>query len=80
MYDVEYLRALENEHADRFRYVPCLSEESAPGYRHGLVTDVTEIFDYGTAKVPLMITAFGYDKKNAEGITATLQRLAERFG
>lgn len=40
MYDVEYLRALENEHADRFRYVPCLSEESAPGYRHGLVTDV----------------------------------------
>lgn len=46
----------------------------------GLVTDVTETFDYSTAKVPLMIPAFGYDKKNADGITATLQRLAERFG
>ena len=44
------------------------------------VTEVTETFDYSTAKVPLMITAFGYDKKNAEGITATLLRLAERFG
>jgi hypothetical protein len=45
-----------------------------------LVTEVTETFDYSTAKVPLMITAFGYDKKNADGITATLQRLAGRFG
>ncbi|KAA0094587.1 dimethyladenosine transferase [Mycolicibacterium sp. P1-18] len=43
------------------------------------VTEVTETFDYSTAKVPLMITAFGYDKKNADGITATLQRLADRF-
>lgn len=43
------------------------------------VTHVTEIFDYSTAKLPLMITAFGYDKKNAEGISATLQRLADRF-
>ena len=46
----------------------------------GTVTEVTETFDYSTAKVPLMITAFGYDKKNADGITATLLRLAERFG
>jgi hypothetical protein len=44
------------------------------------VTEVTETFDYSTAKVPLIITTFGYDKKNADGITATLQRLAERFG
>jgi polyketide cyclase/dehydrase/lipid transport protein len=43
------------------------------------VTEVTETFDYSTAKVPLIITAFGYDEKNAEGITATLQRLADRF-
>ncbi|MDX1891387.1 SRPBCC family protein [Mycolicibacterium sp. 050158] len=44
------------------------------------VTEVTETFDYSTAKLPFMITAFGYEKKNAEGITATLQRLADRFG
>jgi hypothetical protein len=43
------------------------------------VTEVTEIFDYSTAKVPLVITTFGYEKKNGDGITATLQRLAERF-
>jgi len=43
------------------------------------VTEVTETFDYSTAKVPSMITAFGYDKRNADGITATLQRLADRF-
>ena len=44
------------------------------------VTEVTETFDYSTAKVPWIITTFGYDKKNADGIIATLQRLAERFG
>ena len=38
-----------------------------------------ETFDYSTAKVPLMITAFGYDKKNGDGITSTLERLAKRF-
>jgi hypothetical protein len=43
------------------------------------VTEVTETFDYGSVKVPLMITALGYDKKNAEGITKTLQQLAARF-
>ena len=31
-------------------------------------------------EVPLMITAFGYDKKNGDGIASTLERLAERFG
>ena len=42
-------------------------------------TEVTETFDYSTAKVPLMITAFGYDKKNADGMASTLERLAARF-
>lgn len=49
--------------------------ETTPG-----TTEVTETFDYSTAKVPLMITAFGYDKKNGDGITTTLERLAGRFG
>ncbi len=44
------------------------------------ITEVTETFDYSTAKLPIMITAFGYEKKNGDGITATLQRLADRFG
>ncbi|MDP9165631.1 MAG: SRPBCC family protein [Actinomycetota bacterium] len=43
------------------------------------VTEVTEIFDYSTAKLPIIITAFGYDKKNGDGITSTLQKLAKRF-
>jgi hypothetical protein len=29
--------------------------------------------------VPLVITALGYDKKNGDGITSTLQNLAARF-
>ena len=41
---------------------------------------MTETFDYSAAKIPLMITAFGYDKKNGDGITTTLERLAARFG
>ena len=44
------------------------------------ITEVTETFDFSTAKVPLVITAFGYDKKNGDGITSTLERLAERLG
>lgn len=44
------------------------------------ITEVTETFDYSTAKLPIMITAFGYDKKNGDGIAATLERLAGRFG
>lgn len=43
-------------------------------------TDVTEIFDYSTAKAPIVIEVLGYHKKNAEGITTTLERLAARFG
>jgi Polyketide cyclase / dehydrase and lipid transport len=42
-------------------------------------TEVTETFDYSTAKLPFIITAFGYAGKNAEGITSTLQRLRDRF-
>lgn len=52
--------------------------EASPG--DGTITEVTETFDYSTAKVPLMITTLGYDKKNGDGITSTLQSLAERFG
>ncbi|KWW97604.1 oxidoreductase [Carbonactinospora thermoautotrophica] len=40
MYDVDYFRALEEAHPDRFRYRPCLSDEQAAGYQTGLVTDV----------------------------------------
>ena len=43
------------------------------------VTEVTETFDYSTAKVPFLIKAFGMDRKNAEGISSTLQRLADRY-
>jgi hypothetical protein len=43
------------------------------------ITEVTETFDYRDVKVPFMITAFGYEKKNGDGITSTLERLAERF-
>jgi uncharacterized protein YndB with AHSA1/START domain len=52
--------------------------EATPG--DTTITEVTETFDYSTAKVPLMITALGYDKKNGDGITSTLERLAQRFG
>ncbi|TPG37253.1 SRPBCC family protein [Mycolicibacterium hodleri] len=52
--------------------------EATPG--DTTITEVTETFDYSTAKIPLVITAFGYDKKNGAGITATLERLAGRFG
>jgi hypothetical protein len=43
-------------------------------------TQVTETFDYSTAKVPFVIELLGYQKKNAKGITSTLERLADRFG
>lgn len=49
--------------------------ETAPG-----TTEVTETFDYRGVKIPFMITAFGYDKKNGDGITSTLEHLAGRFG
>jgi hypothetical protein len=44
------------------------------------MTEVTETFDYSTAKLPITITAMGYDKKNGKGISSTLERLAGRFG
>jgi phenol/toluene 2-monooxygenase (NADH) P5/A5 len=40
LYDDALFRALAENHPDRFTYRPCLSEESAPGYATGLVTDV----------------------------------------
>lgn len=52
--------------------------EASPG--DDTITEVTETFDYSTVKLPLMITAFGYDRMNGDGITATLERLADRFG
>lgn len=48
--------------------------ETTPG-----TTQVTETFDYNDAKIPFMITAFGYDKKNGDGMAATLKDLAARF-
>lgn len=48
--------------------------EAAPG-----VTEVTEVFDYSTAKAPIVIEVLGMHKKNAEGITSTLENLAARF-
>lgn len=47
----------------------------APG-----TTEVTETFDYSTAKATALITMFGFHQKNADGITSTLERLAGRFG
>jgi hypothetical protein len=48
--------------------------ETAPG-----TTEVTETFDYSTAKAPILITMFGMREKNADGITSTLEHLAGRF-
>lgn len=48
--------------------------ETSPG-----VTEVTETFAYDTAKAPKILEVFGMTKKNATGITATLQALAARF-
>lgn len=48
--------------------------ESTPGTTH-----VTETFDYSTAKAPFIVELLGMQKKNAEGISSTLQSLASRF-
>ncbi len=48
--------------------------EISPG-----VTQVTETFDYSTAKVPKALELFGMTKNNAVGITTTLEQLAARF-
>jgi uncharacterized protein YndB with AHSA1/START domain len=42
-------------------------------------TQVTETFDYSTAKSPKMLEVVGFDKKNGEGIANTLKALAARF-
>ncbi len=42
-------------------------------------TQVTETFDYSTAKSPKILELTGQPRKNADGITRTLQALAERF-
>jgi uncharacterized protein YndB with AHSA1/START domain len=48
--------------------------ETAPG-----TTQVTETFDYSTAKSPKVLELMGQPAKNAAGITSTLQALAARF-
>ena len=73
--DLENGKVVEWQHPLGHRWRWELAQ--APG--DAAATEVTEIFDFHDAKIPLMITAFGYDKKNGEGITSTLQRLAERF-
>ena len=42
-------------------------------------TEVTETFDYSTAKSPRVLELFGQPKANGLGITKTLQALAARF-
>ncbi len=43
-------------------------------------TQVTETFDYTSAKAPKLLEIFGMPNKNAQGITKTLDALAARFG
>ncbi|WP_328607949.1 SRPBCC family protein [Amycolatopsis sp. NBC_00345] len=42
-------------------------------------TEVTETFDWSTAKSPLAIRLAGFPKKNAQGIEQTLERLTGMF-
>ncbi|MGK3203850.1 SRPBCC family protein [Amycolatopsis sp. MEPSY49] len=42
-------------------------------------TQVTETFDWSTAKFPLAISLSPFPRKNAEGIEKTLARLGELF-
>lgn len=48
--------------------------QSRPG-----ISQVTETFDYSTAKAPKVLELTGFPKKNGQGITRTLEKLAERF-
>ncbi len=48
--------------------------ENAPGS-----TQVTETFDYSTAKSPKVLELIGQPAKNADGITRTLEALSARF-
>jgi hypothetical protein len=43
------------------------------------ITQVTETFDYSTARAPRMLEFLGQPAKNAAGITKTLQALQARF-
>jgi Polyketide cyclase / dehydrase and lipid transport len=49
--------------------------ETEPG-----ITQVTETFDYTTARNPRVLEILGQPGKNAIGITKTLQALQARFG
>lgn len=49
-------------------------QEDEPG-----TTTVTETFDYNDAKSPKLLELLGQPAKNAQGITSTLQALADRF-
>ena len=49
--------------------------ETEPG-----ITQITETFDYSTAKAPRLLEILGQPGKNAIGITKTLQALQARFG
>jgi len=42
LYDVDYFRDLEKQFPDQFTYRPCLSDEEADGFAHGMVTDVVD--------------------------------------
>ena len=48
--------------------------ETSPG-----VTEVTETFDYTSARSPKFLEITGYDKKNGEGISSTLAKLAQSY-
>ena len=71
---VEENRVVEWQHPLGHRWRWELAEIS-PG-----TTKVTETFDYSTAKLPLFIELTGFQKKNADGIEATLTSLADRYG
>lgn len=43
-------------------------------------TEVTETFDWSTARSPRAIELFGFPARNRRGIEATLDRLVTRFG
>ena len=42
-------------------------------------TQVTETFDYSTAKAPKILEIAGFPKKNGQGISKTLENLRNRF-
>jgi hypothetical protein len=43
-------------------------------------TEVTETFDWSTARSPRVIELLGFPARNRRGIEVTLDRLATRFG